>query len=210
LRSQGNSDTTLPTDFEAVVIGGSAGSGVVIEEILSHLPCDFPMTVFVVQHLHESDDGSFAEHLGRTCKLEVIVPCDKQPIEKGYVFVAPANYHMLLERNSTIALSVDEKVKWSRPSIDVLFESAARAYGKRLIAIVLSGANDDGAQGMKAVKDYGGIAIVQSPDKAESQVMPRAAIEATNPDYVQDPVDISITLVQLAVAHERCGRPSHA
>ena len=153
----------------------------------------------MVLHLHESDGGGLAEHLGRSCQLRVIVPCDKQPIEKGSVYVSPANYHMLVERNGTIALSIDEKVKWSRPSIDVMFESAAHVYGDALIAVILSGANDDGAQGMKTVKEYGGIAIAQSPDSAESPIMPLAAIQSANPDYIRKPADIVKLLTQLAV-----------
>jgi two-component system, chemotaxis family, protein-glutamate methylesterase/glutaminase len=204
VRTPSDQGTTTPRrDCEAVVIGGSAGSTVVIEGILSQLPGDFPVPIFVVQHVHESDDGSFAEHLGRTCQLRVVVPCDKQPIEKGCVFVAPANYHMLLERGGTVALSVDGKVNWSRPSIDVLFDSAARAYGKKLVAIIVSGANDDGAEGMKTVKNYGGIAIVQSPGTAESPVMPQAAIEASNPDYVRKPSDIAKLLKQLMTVRQR-------
>lgn len=202
MRTLGDADTTLPKDCEAIVIGGSAGSTVVIEEILSGLPTDFPVPIFVVQHVHESDDGCFAEHLDRTCKLRVIVPCDKQPIEASTVYVAPANYHMLLEREGTVALSVDRRVKWSRPSIDVLFESAARAYGKNLVAIILSGANDDGAEGMRMVKHYGGIAIVQSPESAESPVMPRAAVETSDTDYIKHPSDIAKLLKQLATVRE--------
>ncbi len=185
------------THYQAIVIGGSAGSTVIIEEILSQLSCDFPVPIFVVQHLHESDDGSFAKHLARTCQLRVTVPCDKQPVEKGCVYVAPANYHMLLERNKTVALSVDEKVNWSRPSIDVLFESAARAHGTNLIAVILSGANDDGAKGMTTVKECGGVTIAQSPESAESPVMPKASIEASYPDYIRKPAEIAGLLVEL-------------
>lgn len=186
--------------FRAVVIGGSAGSTVVIQKILSQLPGDFPAPIFIVQHLHESDEGGFAEHLAHTCRLNVHVSCDKQPARGGSVFVAPANYHMLLERQGTIALSVDAKVNYSRPSIDVLFESAAHAYGTGLIAVLLSGANDDGASGMKTVRSCGGLVVVQSPETAESPVMPRAAIQAANPHYTKPPADIAALLVQLVVA----------
>ncbi|MFH0825892.1 MAG: chemotaxis protein CheB [Pseudomonadota bacterium] len=185
------------THYQAIVIGGSAGSTVIIAEILSRLPHDFPIPILVVQHLHESDDGSFAEHLARTCQLRVLVPCDKRQIQKGCVFVAPADYHMLLERGGTIALSVDEKVNWSRPSIDVLFESAAHAYGTNLIAVILSGANADGADGMKTVKSCGGLIIAQSPESAESPVMPKASIEASHPDYIRKPAEIANLLVEL-------------
>ena len=206
MTSRSDQGTILERACEAIVIGGSAGSTGVMREILSPLPPDFPAAIFVVQHVHESDDGSLAEHLGRACRLRVLVPCDKQPIEKSCVFVAPANYHMLLERNNTIALSVEEKVKWSRPSIDVTFEAAAQVYGERLVAVILSGANDDGAEGMKAVKDYGGFSIVQSPENAESPVMPLAAIESSDPDCIRAPADISQLLLQLACAEGGSGR----
>ena len=170
---------------------------VIIEEILSQLSRDFPVPIFVVQHLHESDDGGFAKHLARTCQLKVTVPLDKQPIEKGCVYVAPANYHMLMERNRTVALSVDGKVNWSRPSIDVLFESAAHAYGESLIAVILSGANGDGAEGMKTVKRCGGTTVAQSPDTAESPFMPQAAINAAHPDHVKPPAEIAKLLVEV-------------
>lgn len=186
--------------YKAVVMGGSAGSTVIIEEILGGLSPDFPVPIFIVKHLHESDEGCCAEHLSRCCGLRVVVPCDKQPIQNGCVYVAPANYHMLLERNRSVSLSIDRKVNWSRPSIDVLFESAAYACGNNLIAVILSGANEDGAVGMKIVKDYGGIAIVQSPESAESPVMPQAAIKAARPDYIQRPADIVKLLTRLAIA----------
>ncbi len=199
MRSQDDRGRTIDKPYQAIVIGGSAGSTVLIEEILSELSPDFPVPIFVVQHLHESDDGCFAEHLSRICRLRVTVACDKQPIETGYVYVAPANYHMLVERTKTVALAIDPKVNWSRPSIDVLFESAARAYGRGLIALILSGASADGAEGMKIVKELGGLVMVQSPDTAESKIMPLAAIEAAKPDYIQRPSEISRLLAELVV-----------
>jgi two-component system, chemotaxis family, protein-glutamate methylesterase/glutaminase len=197
VRTSDGQITSAETHYQAIVIGGSAGSTVIVEEILSQLSADFRVPIFVVQHLHESDDGGFAKHLARTCQLKVLVPCDKQPIEKGCVYVAPANYHMLLERNKTIALSIDEKVNWSRPSIDVLFESAAHAYGTNLIAVILSGANADGAKGMTTVKEFGGLTIAQLPESAESPVMPQASIELSNPDYIRKPEEIANLLVEL-------------
>lgn len=184
-------------EFGAVVIGGSAGSTVIFPEILGSLPGDFPLPVLLVQHLHETDDGYFAAHLERGCRLSVIVPCDKQPIERGYVYVAPANYHMLVERNRTVALSVDPKVNWSRPSIDVLFESAAHACRTHLIAVLLSGASKDGARGMRIVMEYGGVTIAQSPETAEFPLMPQAAIDETHLTYVVPPHEIAKLILDL-------------
>ena len=168
----------------AVVLGGSAGGVEALVVILSGLPSNFGLPVLLVQHLHASDDGGLARHLARVTRLRVIEPCDKERIEAGCVYVAPANYHMLVERSGTVALSTDEKVNWSRPSIDVLFESAALAWGESLIAIVLSGANADGAKGMQIVKAAGGLVIAQDPAEAEQPVMPQAAIDTGAVDEV--------------------------
>jgi two-component system, chemotaxis family, protein-glutamate methylesterase/glutaminase len=200
--------TTPETRYDAIVIGGSAGSTMIISEILSQLPRDFPLPIFVVQHLHESDDGSFAEHLAQTCQLRIVVPCDKQPIEEGHVYVAPSNYHMLVERNRTVALSVEEKVNWSRPSIDVLFESAAHACTS-LIAVILSGASADGATGMRTVKECGGLTVAQSPESAESPFMPQAAINAAHPDHVKPAAEIARLILELGTRTAQ-GRPRNA
>lgn len=161
-----------------VVIGGSAGGFQVLVSILSALPDEFPLPFLIVQHLHVSDDGSFSQHLARASKRRVVEPCDKEPIEPGCVYVAPADYHMLLERKETIALSIDERVTWSRPSIDVLFESAAGPWGPDAIAILLTGANADGTRGMRAIRQAGGLTIAQDPACAETPFMPQSAINA--------------------------------
>jgi len=164
--------------YKAIVIGGSAGAVAALETILPALPEDFGLPVLVVQHLHPSDDGSFVRHLARAARLPVVEPCDKERSEPGRIYAAPANYHMLAERDGTISLSVDERVNWSRPSIDVLFESAAHVWREAVIAVILSGANTDGTEGMRAVKSAGGLTIAQDPADAGNPVMPRAAIDA--------------------------------
>jgi two-component system chemotaxis response regulator CheB len=166
------------TQYKAIVIGGSAGGVEALQVILQALPKDFALPVLVVQHLHPSDDGSFALHVATLTRLPVVEPCDKARIEPGCVYTAPANYHMLVERDGTISLSVEERVNWSRPSIDVLFESAALAWGEAVIAVILSGANADGVKGMIAVKEAGGLTIAQDPAEAWSRIMPQAAIDA--------------------------------
>ncbi len=164
--------------YKAVVIGASSGGMETLGLVFAALPGDFPLPVLVVQHLHQTDGGRFAEHLGRVARLQVVEPCDKEPIERGKIYAAPADYHMLVERDGTISLSVDERVNWSRPSIDVLFESAALAWGPGVVAVILSGSNADGAKGMRAVREAGGLTIAQDPADAESPVMPQAAIDA--------------------------------
>jgi two-component system chemotaxis response regulator CheB len=199
VRKPGNRKATLETRYRAVVLGGSAGSTVPMSAILGGLPEDFSLSIFIVQHLHESDGGLFAEHLQRACRLRVVVPYDKRPIEAGQVYVAPSNYHMLVERNGTVALSVDPKVNWSRPSIDVLFESAARVYGRALIAVLFSGANADGAKGMITVKECKGLTMVQKPETSEFPTMPQEAINIARPDHVKPPAEIAQLLVELCM-----------
>lgn len=186
--------------FRAVVIGESAGGSEALAEILPVLPDDFALSLFVVQHLYPSDYGSFAGRLALLTRLAVIEPCDKERIESGHVYTAPADYHMLVEINGTISLSVDEKVNWSRPSIDVLFESAAIAYKEALIAILLSGASADGAKGMSAVKAAGGLTIAQDPTDARYPVMPLSAINSGAVNEVLKAKDIGRRLIELTTA----------
>jgi len=183
----------------AVVIGGSAGGFQALSVLLSLLPADFPAPILVVQHLHSSDGGALAEHLGRLAKLKVVEPCDKERITPGRVYVAPANYHMLVEREGDISLSTEERVNWSRPSIDVLLQSAARAWGEDLIAIILSGANSDGAQGLEAVKAAGGLTIAQNPAEASYGIMPQAAIDTGSVELVMGAAEMARCLQDLVI-----------
>jgi two-component system chemotaxis response regulator CheB len=178
-------------------MGGSAGGVAALGVILAALPPAYELPVLVVQHLHPSDEGAFARHLSHATRLPVVEPCDKARIERGHVYTAPANYHMLVERDETIGLSVDERVNWSRPSIDVLFESAARAWGGEVTAVILSGANADGARGMRAVRQAGGLTIAQDPGTAESPTMPQAAIDAAAAAEVLAPEEIGRLLAGL-------------
>lgn len=161
-----------------IALGASAGGLKALTALLGSLPGDFPLPLVLVQHLHPEDDGRLAAHLDTLTPLRVVTPCDKEPLLPGHVYVAPANYHMLVERHGGIALTVDEKICHSRPSIDVLFDSAAHAFGPGLIAVLLTGANSDGAQGMRAVRELGGWGIAQDPEEAEYPIMPQAAIRA--------------------------------
>ena len=122
--------------------------------------------------------------MSESCKSRVKQADEKEKIVPAMIYIAPPNYHLLVEDDRTFSLSVDELVNFSRPSIDVLFESAADAYGKRLIGIILTGANSDGSNGLKKIKECGGMAIVQDPESSEADTMPRAAIKATKVDYV--------------------------
>lgn len=197
--TQGQETERVPchTKYRGVVIGASAGGGKALTEILSRLPGDYGLPILVVQHLHPSDEGGFAELLDREIALRVVTPLDKQKTESGYVYVAPSNYHMLVERNGTIALSTEGRVNWSRPSIDVLFESAAYAWGKEVIAILLSGASSDGARGMRTLKTLGGLNVVQDPITAEYPLMPKSAVSAGVAERVMPTESIGQLLLEI-------------
>ena len=161
---------------EAIVIGASAGALEALSIILPPLPADYPLPLVVVVHVPPDKRSILAEIFQAKCRIKVHEAEDKEPITDGTAYFAPPDYHLLVETNKCLSLSNDEPVLYSRPSLDVLFESAADAYGPSLIAIVLTGANKDGAKGLKAVVEAGGTAIVQSPEGAYASAMPEAAI----------------------------------
>ncbi|GAU86427.1 chemotaxis protein CheB [Bosea sp. BIWAKO-01] len=163
---------------EAVVIGASAGALEALSVILPALPAGFRLPVIVVVHVPPNRRSMLAELFDAKCRIPVREAEDKEPIEAGTVYFAPPDYHLLVEMDRCLSLSSDEPVLFSRPSIDVLFESAADAYGPALIAIVLTGANQDGANGMRAIVKAGGTALVQDPASAFASAMPEAAIAA--------------------------------
>jgi two-component system, chemotaxis family, protein-glutamate methylesterase/glutaminase len=166
---------------EAVVIGASAGALEAISTILQALPDNFSLPILVVVHVPPDKDSLLPDLLGAKCSLEVCEAEDKEPILPGRAYLAPPDYHLLVESDRRISLSSEEPVLFSRPSIDVLFETAADAYGSRLAAVILTGANSDGARGLRAVCDAGGTAYVQLPELAYASAMPRAAL-ATCPE----------------------------
>ncbi|HYX36376.1 MAG TPA: chemotaxis protein CheB [Oligoflexus sp.] len=168
----------------AVVMGSSAGGMNALRKILRLLPADFALPILIVQHFPSDTPMLLPALLRSDCLLPVKEATDKSPIEAGHVYLAPPGYHLLVEEDHTLALSEDELVNWSRPSIDVLFESASLAFRTELIGIVLTGANHDGAHGLRMIKERGGLALVQDPDTAEARTMPQAAIDATPVDHV--------------------------
>jgi two-component system chemotaxis response regulator CheB len=183
--------------YRYVAIGGSAGGFEALRVILMALPVDFALPILVAQHLHAKDEGAYAEHVARLTLLPVVEACDKEPIKRGHLYTAPANYHMLMERDGTIGLSIDEQVNCSRPSIDVLFESAALACGDTVVAVILSGASADGAKGICAIKKAGGLTIAQDPSSAETPLMPQAAIDTGAVDEVLSTEQIGRLLASL-------------
>ena len=184
--------------YQAVVIGASAGGVRALARILGGLRPDFPLPLVVVQHIGADGADSLPHHLDSLSPLPVREAEEKEPVEPGTVYLAPPDYHLLIERDRTFSLSQEERVNFARPSIDVLFETAAAAYGPRLIGVVLTGANRDGSAGLKAVREHGGLAIVQDPGEAESDVMPRAALAVAGADHVATAAGIAALLVGLA------------
>jgi two-component system, chemotaxis family, protein-glutamate methylesterase/glutaminase len=164
--------------IKAIAIGGSAGALSGLSAILKDIPADFVPPIFITVHLPADRSNVFAQVLQAKCRILIHEAEDKEPIHAGNAYVAPPDYHLLIEKAGTLALSSDEPVLFSRPSIDVMFESAADAYGTALLAIVLSGASSDGANGLKAVVNAGGMAIVEDPSHAYSRGMPDAALSA--------------------------------
>jgi two-component system chemotaxis response regulator CheB len=162
----------------AVAIGASAGALEALSAILPRLPADFGLPVLSVVHIPPDKKSAMTEVFRMKCEIDVREAEDKEPLSRGTVYFAPPDYHLLVETDRFLSLSDDEPVLFSRPSIDVLFESAADAFGPGLIAVVLTGANQDGAKGLKAVAEAGGVAIVQNPESAFASAMPEAAIAA--------------------------------
>jgi two-component system chemotaxis response regulator CheB len=163
---------------EAVVVGASAGALDALSTILPRLDDDFPLPVIVVTHVPPDRENLLPELLASKCRLDVCEAMDKEPIRSGTIYFAPPDYHLLIETDKQLSLSSEELVNYSRPSIDVLFESAVQAYRAGLIGIILSGANNDGALGLKEIADNGGVAIVQRPNAAQVATMPQAALDA--------------------------------
>lgn len=171
-------------NYKAVIIGGSAGSFQIVTRILNSLTPDFPVPVLLCLHRLKHVRSGFVEALSLKSGIPVEEPFDKDVLRPGKAYLAPANYHMYIELANRIALSTEETVNHSRPSIDLSFITAANAYRDKLIGIILSGANRDGALGLKKVHDLGGVTIVQDPNECEVKTMTQSALQLTPVDYV--------------------------
>jgi two-component system chemotaxis response regulator CheB len=185
--------------YELICIGASWGGLAAVSRILSDIPSDLDQAIVVAQHRHPD---SRASTLPELLALRIARPVreieDKLPIEPSHVYVSPPDYHVLVEHGS-FALSLEERVQFARPSIDVLFESAADAYRERVIGVILTGANEDGAAGLRRIKDRGGVAVVQDPRQALRRAMPDAAIAATVADAILPIEEIGKFLYGLCV-----------
>ena len=188
----------MASHVEAIVIGGSSGSLQALSSILPTLPAACRVPVVIVVHLPPTSPSRLAEVLATKTVLPVREVEDKEPVAAGVVYVAPPSYHLLIERGRTFALSADDLLHFSRPAIDVLFESAADAYGAALVGVVLSGASEDGARGLAAIERQGGRAVVQSPESAVARTMPGAAIAATQERRILPLDQLGLLLATLA------------
>ncbi len=177
--------------YKALIIGGSAGSFQVIVHLLSHLPKDFNLPVFLSLHRLKHVRNGFVEALSIKSNIKIIEPSDKTIVKPGIAYLAPANYHMLIDVDRRISLSVSEQVNHSRPSIDLSLQTAAEAYREKLVGIILSGANRDGAYGLKKISDFGGCTIVQDPNDSQISTMPNAAMKLFKPDQILNVENIS-------------------
>lgn len=170
--------------IQAVVVGASAGGVEALLKVFGQLPKGFGVPILVVLHLPDERDSQMAQVFGHRLAIPVQEAQDKQNIQPGTLYVATPGYHLSVEADRSLSLSLEEPVHHSRPSIDVLFESAADAFGPNLLAVVLTGANNDGAQGLAKVRELGGITVVQDPGEAQVSTMPEAALALQEPDHI--------------------------
>jgi len=185
--------------YKAIIIGGSAGSFTVVSKILSKMNPDFPIPVIVCMHRLKHVRSGLVEGLNLKSNIKVIEPNDKEKIVGNRIYLAPSNYHLFIEFDNTIHLSTEETFNHSRPAIDHAFSSAAYAYRDKVLGIILTGANRDGANGMKEIHFKNGTTIVQDPESCDIDTMPKAALNLFEPDYILTPDKITEYLNQLSV-----------
>jgi two-component system chemotaxis response regulator CheB len=183
--------------YEAIVIGVSSGGMNAMKVIFSRLPKNFKTPVIIVQHIGKQSNNKWIELINITSNIFIKEADEKEKITRGIAYIAPPDYHLLIEKTKTFSLSVDERVNFARPSIDVFFESAAEAYKRKLIGVILTGSSSDGTKGLKRIKECGGVTIVQDPATAESEYMPASAIEAMQVDYVLPLEEIINLLIKI-------------
>ncbi|MDP2875377.1 MAG: chemotaxis protein CheB [Holophaga sp.] len=191
-----NKSTTPP--WQAVVVGVSMGGLEALKRLLSALPADFPIPILVVQHMDPQSGDGLATILNAFCPIRVKeADAGEQPLA-GTVYLAPANYHLLVEPDGCLALSIDPPVNYARPSVDVLFETAAEAHGSKLVGVLLTGAGSDGSRGLRTIQQRGGHTLVQDPTEALAESMPRSALELLKPDAILSLEAMASHLLDLA------------
>jgi two-component system chemotaxis response regulator CheB len=190
---------SLKTSVALLLIAGSAGSLDVILKMLPHLDGKLSFPVVIVLHRKASYDSSLADLLTTRTSLRVVEAEEKDQLQRGVIYLAPADYHLLIEKDDSLSLDYSEKIQYSRPCIDVTFETAADVYKDRVAAILLSGANSDGARGLKIIKQAGGITAVQNPATAEVSFMPNQALQTAKVDYILEVEEIAYFINKLSV-----------
>lgn len=193
----------LAQRIDGVVIGTSAGGVEALSALLPALQSGLRASVFIVIHLPRERPSLLVEIFAPKCAVPVREGEDKEPVQPGTVYFAPPDYHLLLDPGPVLSLSADELVNYSRPSIDVLFESAVDVYAERLLGVILTGASEDGAAGLAAVRRAGGVTVVQDPEEAQAPLMTVAALKRTAVDYVLPLVRIADLLAALSHRAER-------
>lgn len=183
--------------YKAIVIGSSAGGFQALKTIFSGLDPAFETPIIITQHLSPNSDNYLVHFLNMLSPLTVKEADEKEPIARRHVYIAPPNFHLLVEEDFTLSLNVEEKVNFARPSIDVLFETAAEAYQSHLIGIILTGANHDGAKGIERISQKGGFTIAQNPATAEAPVMPQTAINTGFINQVLNLEEIPVLLNEI-------------
>lgn len=178
------------------LIGGSAGSLKVLLEVLPNIKGDLSFPIIIILHRKGSADSMLAELLDSRTNLTVVEAEEKEKLIPGYIYLAPADYHLLIEKDHTISLDFSEKLNYSRPSIDVTFTSAAEIYGDKTAALLLSGANSDGVDGLNIIKQNNGTTLVQDPVTAEVDFMPRQAVMNAKIDFILEPKEIAAFINQ--------------
>ncbi|MDQ1728989.1 MAG: two-component system, chemotaxis family, protein-glutamate methylesterase/glutaminase [Pyrinomonadaceae bacterium] len=187
---------------EIVVIGTSTGGLKALQMLLSGLPATFPLPVVIAQHRGRDADSGLCDFLNEKSNLPVMEPEDKEPVRRSHVYLAPRDYHLLIE-NGSFALSIDAAVSFARPSIDVLFESAADEYESGVIGVILTGANRDGARGLNYIRARGGLTIVEDPASAACRELPAAALAQTTPNWILPLTEIAALLDKLSATVPR-------
>jgi two-component system, chemotaxis family, protein-glutamate methylesterase/glutaminase len=183
--------------YKAVVVGTSAGGFLAVSTLLEKLPQNYSVPIIIVQHRSKEPTNLLEEILQSKCRVKIKQADEKEKIEGGVVYIAPPDYHLLIENDFTFSLSADEPIRFSRPSIDVLLESAASVYKDKLVGIILTGTNNDGVLGIKAIAENGGLVIAQNPKEAQFPTMPLAAIHTKKVDYIFTLSEIQNFLLQL-------------
>ena len=183
--------------YELVVIGVSAGGMQALSTLLPALPDDYKIPVAIVQHIGANNNDYLPSYYSRICQLPVSWASPAMPIAAGHIYFAPPGYHLLIENDRTFNLSVDDWVNYSRPSIDVLFDSAADVFREKLVGVILTGASSDGSKGLRNIKNHNGLTLVQDPDEAEVETMPRAAIETVGVDRTFSLNELKLLLMDL-------------